>query len=367
VGSLLVIAYLVGVWNLVLVILGLLSRSSRGYEAVGASWGTVLAIVPAHNEAAVIETTVTELLRSGCMVLVVADRCSDGTAALAVRAGAMVYTVDQGNKGRAINQFLDESDLAFGFDCLTIVDCGTVVEAEYGGRVKEALLSYRYVQGWLHSSGRLSWVNVWGTWNFALFHAGGLGRRVLRLPAWVGGTGFAWRSTERVRFDGRCLVEDLELSLRLHSSGVDVGYCDLGVIDEKVSTLKESIRQRMRWARGNWWLVMHGRFLTWRVDDVMSVLGEVTSLVFGMVFVLVGVRYPLQLALSSVIYVIVGAAAMVRFGEIERFRPSLIVSVPFMAMVQGAVSLAALLTWRRTNWNRTEHQEGRRPVALPEA
>jgi cellulose synthase/poly-beta-1,6-N-acetylglucosamine synthase-like glycosyltransferase len=327
----------------------------------------VLAIVPAHNEAAVIETTVTELLRSGCVVLVVADRCSDGTAGLAVRAGAMVYTVDQGNKGRAINQFLDESDLAFGFDCLTVVDCGTVVEAEYGGRVKEALLSYRYVQGWLRSSGRLSWVNAWVTWNFALFHAGALGRRVLGLSGWIGGTGFAWRSTERVRFDGRCLVEDLELSLRLHSAGVDIGYCDLGVIDEKVSTLAASIRQRLRWSRGNWWLVFHGRFLTWRIDDVITVLNEITCLVLGGMFLWVGVRYPFYMMAWSIVYVIVGAAAMVRLGEEKRFRLSLLVSGPFMGMVQGGISLVALLTWRRTNWNRTEHKEGRRPVALPEA
>ena len=71
--------------------------------------GDVAVLIPAHNEAAGIEATLRGLrsqLRTGDRVLVVADNCSDDTAALARQAGAEViercHAVDRG-KGFALD------------------------------------------------------------------------------------------------------------------------------------------------------------------------------------------------------------------------------------------------------------------------
>ncbi|MGH8485060.1 MAG: glycosyltransferase, partial [Pseudomonas sp.] len=55
--------------------------------------GRVAVLVPAHNEASIIGATLASIgaqLHAGDRLLVVADNCSDDTAALAVAAGAEV-------------------------------------------------------------------------------------------------------------------------------------------------------------------------------------------------------------------------------------------------------------------------------------
>ena len=157
------------------------------------------------------------------------------------------------------------------------------------GEVCAALSRYAVAQSSIRPVGRLGLVGSWYAWLSGYQHVVAVGRAWLGLPAWIGGSGFCWRSDERVRFDERCLVEDLELSLRLHSSGDRVGYFMGEVYDEKPDSLRVSVRQRVRWARGGWWLLFHGRFLSWRLDDVITVLGPLVTLLCG-VFLAVGVR-----------------------------------------------------------------------------
>jgi cellulose synthase/poly-beta-1,6-N-acetylglucosamine synthase-like glycosyltransferase len=315
----------------------------------------VLAIVPAHNEEAVILETVYNLEYSGCTVVVVADRCTDSTVEICKREGFLVFEVDQGNKGRAINEFLNSSDLAAAFEGVAVVDCGTVVGASFAGLVIEALQEAPYVQGWLRSSGRLAWVNAWYSWNYALYHLTGLGRDLLGFSAMIGGTGFAWRSVEHVRFDDRCLVEDLELSLRLHSAGIKVAYADLQITDEKPATLKASFGQRLRWSRGAWWLFFHGRFLTWRLDDFCAVWGSCSSLFWGLGLGIAAVVAPGQLLVCVLVYMVIGSAGMVRLGQLDRFRWSLLISVPMMTVFEAIISVCALVTFNRKSWTRTSH------------
>jgi cellulose synthase/poly-beta-1,6-N-acetylglucosamine synthase-like glycosyltransferase len=84
-------------------------RRASASAVASRSDADVAVLIPAHNEAAGIEATLRCLqsqLRSGDRVLVVADNCSDDTAALARRAGAEViersHAVDRG-KGFALD------------------------------------------------------------------------------------------------------------------------------------------------------------------------------------------------------------------------------------------------------------------------
>lgn len=353
-ARLLIVFYVCGGWSLFLLLMGLVRRVEEG-RVVGCVGGRVVVLVPAHNEQAVIVDTVYGLEYAGCTVVVIADRCTDATVEICKREGFLVFEVDQGNKGRAINEYLDNSDLWKGFEGVAIIDCGTVVGASFGGLVVEALKTMPYVQGWLRSGGRRAWVNSWYSWNYALYHLTGLGRDLLGLPAMIGGTGFAWRSSERVRFDDRCLVEDLELSLRLHSGGVKVGYADLEVTDEKPWTVRGSFGQRLRWSRGAWWLFFHGRFMTWRVDDFCAVWGSISALFWGLGFVIAVGFAPVQVGLCVLGYMVVGSAGLVRLGQLDRFSWSLLIAIPCMTVLEGIISVCALLTFNRKSWTRTEH------------
>jgi cellulose synthase/poly-beta-1,6-N-acetylglucosamine synthase-like glycosyltransferase len=352
------VLYIVGIWNIVLVILGLVSwRSQESKAEWWSGWDRVLAIVPAHDEEVVVGSTVDCLMACGCTVVVVADGCSDGTVEIARAHGAAVYEVQERNKGAAINAYLEGSDLSEGFVGVTVVDCGTVVGLHYADRVVEALKGAEYVQGWLHSVGKLSWVGAWVSWQYGMMHLMALGRQLLGLPGWIGGTGFAWRSSEKVRFDRRFLTEDLELSLRVHGKGARVAYCDLGVLDEKPSTLRGLLGQHMRWARGHWVLLFHGRFLTWRIDDGFVVLSILCQLMAGFVMLYGWFVSPLFVLLTLSLYGIMGLAGMVKLGDGSRVRVSLLVGIPVLSVWSGFIALCALFTCRKRQWVRTAHNE----------
>jgi 1,2-diacylglycerol 3-beta-glucosyltransferase len=96
-------------------------------------------LVPAHNEAAGIGSTITSLQAldypaSAFRVVVIADNCTDETAAVAAAHGADVIVRQEPNRrGKgwalqyAINQLLDET--APTWDVLVVVDADTVVSA----------------------------------------------------------------------------------------------------------------------------------------------------------------------------------------------------------------------------------------------
>jgi cellulose synthase/poly-beta-1,6-N-acetylglucosamine synthase-like glycosyltransferase len=272
------------------------------------------------------------------------------------RAGAFVFEVDQGNKGLALNQFMDDSELWEGFEFLSCVDCGTTVGPEYGGRVVEALERVPVVQGWLHSAGRLSWVGAWASWQYGLYHLTAMGRRALHLSGWIGGSGFAWRSGLGLRFDARCLTEDLELSLRVHGRGLFVGYEDLGVYDEKPADVGAFWTQHIRWARGHWWLLLHGRWLTWRLDDTTVVLSIVLQAYFDTVLLINLVRFPLAMAGLLLVYGVLGLAGMVLLGDEGRLRWSLVWSMFALLGLSGIIAMVGLVTVGRRRWVRTPHE-----------
>jgi cellulose synthase/poly-beta-1,6-N-acetylglucosamine synthase-like glycosyltransferase len=83
----------------------------------------------------------------------------------------------------------------------------------------------------------------------------------------LGGNGQFVRLGELMRFGdapwSACLVEDLELGLRLHLAGVRVRYTPAGVVTQQaVVDIRRLLRQRARWAQGNLQCARHLRGLS---------------------------------------------------------------------------------------------------------
>jgi hypothetical protein len=102
-------------------------------EGVGTRF---LIIVPAHNEAAVIGDTVDSLVaaaRPGDTLLVVADRCTDDTAEIALARGAKVLSrTDDERPGRAaaISDGL-KTALELEWDAMVAIDADSIVESGF--------------------------------------------------------------------------------------------------------------------------------------------------------------------------------------------------------------------------------------------
>lgn len=224
-------------------------------------------LVPAHNEELGIAATVGSLQaldypRENFRILVIADNCSDQTAAVARACGADVLErFDDTKKSKgfaleyAIHRLRRDGDQIP--DALVVIDADT--------RADPGLLqafANRLVEGqeWMQayysvSNPDDSWRTRLMTIAFALFNGVWLaGQDKLGIGAALRGNGmaFAWRALERYPWKAYGLAEDLEFSWHLRLAGERVHFVpEAKVYGEIISdNAAASQSQRLRWEHG---------------------------------------------------------------------------------------------------------------------
>lgn len=233
----------------------------------------VIALVPAHNEEALIADTVTSLLaqtRRPDRILVVADNCTDRTPELAAEAGAEVFfTRDNSDKkAGGLNQALEQVLPGLGDDGFVLVMDGDsklaprfveaaleAMEPEVGAAGGLFMAARRsnlveYLQGneYIRYSREVSRSKkqakvVTGTG--ALFRA-----RALQQVAEARRTGVIPGSREQV-YDTLALTEDNELTLALKTLGWRcVSPSECVVLTDVMPSWRKLWTQRVRWQRG---------------------------------------------------------------------------------------------------------------------
>jgi cellulose synthase/poly-beta-1,6-N-acetylglucosamine synthase-like glycosyltransferase len=128
-----------------LTVLALASLAYRAPQPSGRTHPrTFLVLVPAHNEEALIGRTLDQInavKRDRDMVLVVADRCTDDTAAIARKAGAMVLERQPGEEpGRAAARQAGQAyALRHAWDAIVMIDADSVVEEGFFDACERAM------------------------------------------------------------------------------------------------------------------------------------------------------------------------------------------------------------------------------------
>jgi cellulose synthase/poly-beta-1,6-N-acetylglucosamine synthase-like glycosyltransferase len=221
-------------------------------------------IVPAHNESAVIERTVRSLLAvdwppSLRRAIVVADNCSDDTAALARAAGAEVLerTSDtERGKGFAL-AFAYKALIGEGWaDAVVVIDADTEVTPNllqaFASRIETGTQAMQAYSGVLNP--QVNWRTRLVTIAMTLMHrVRSRGRERLRVSSGVRGNGmcFVLPLLTQVPHRAFSIVEDLEYSVQLGYAGVSVACVDEAeVLAEMVSSNKAAESQRQRWEGG---------------------------------------------------------------------------------------------------------------------
>jgi len=219
-------------------------------------------LVPAHDEAGQIGATV-RLLREQSgprqSIVVIADNCSDETAALAAEAGARVIERDDPahvGKGFAISFGLRHLD-ADPPDVVILVDADCRVSA--GGLpilARAAATSGRPVQAEYllaapRTPGPLAVVGALAILLRNQVRPRGLRR--LGLPCHLTGSGmaFPWRVLREAPETGANLVEDLVMGIELALQGHPPLSCpEVQISSELPETQAAGLRQRRRWEHG---------------------------------------------------------------------------------------------------------------------
>jgi len=226
-------------------------------------------LVPACNEEAGIVRTVENLQQQAWprelfRVIVIADNCTDSTAALAYKAGAVVWerlSETKRGKGHAL-EFAFQKSLEEGFaQAVVVVDADSLLSANalkgFASRIAQGAMAIQAHYGVLEvkSSWRTRLMRV----AFAAFHGlRSLARERLGLSCGLRGNGmcFVSRLIGEVPHQAYSVVEDVEYSLLLGRAGHRVFYAaEVEVLGEMAGDEKASRPQRQRWEGGRFFLM----------------------------------------------------------------------------------------------------------------
>ena len=226
-------------------------------------------IVPAHNEATVIERTVASLRgiewpSDKFRVVVVADNCTDDTANLARAAGAEVwerFNTELRGKGYALAHAFELSREQGFADAVVVVDADTIVSTNlleaFASRLEQGVRAVQVDYGGLNPE--TSWRTRLMTIAMTAFHVV-RSRSRERLVATCGIRGNGWCLTHEllrhVPYKAFSLAEDLEFGIALGLADCRIAYADEAhVYGEMVSREGPARKQRERWERGRFALI----------------------------------------------------------------------------------------------------------------
>lgn len=222
---------------------------------------STVVLIPAHNEAAIISETLQSLchaLPDRTNVLVIADNCSDTTAAIVRELG---YTVlersdaEQRGKGYA---------LAYGRDhlCASPPECVIVFDADCRSDRQSLtdLATYccsrilpvqaRYIFEADRAASPKVQISNFAFWLKNVVRQRGAKR--IGGPAILTGTGmaFPWAIFEKLALATGNIVEDLALCVELTSSGRGPEFLEQALVTSEAANEGATLEQRARWEHG---------------------------------------------------------------------------------------------------------------------
>lgn len=224
---------------------------------------SIAVLVPAHNEATGISVTLKALLPclTSCdRLIVVADNCSDETAAVAQALNVTVierHDLEKRGKGYALDfglSFLasDPPDVVVVVDADCTVADNTIAQISHLAVIKQRPVQARYLLLQPANASPGAAVSILAFTVKNLVRPLGLAR--LGLPCLLTGTGmaFPWSMISRVSLASSNIVEDMQLSLDLLIAGYPAIFCgDAEVTGYLPQQQQAAESQRTRWEHGH--------------------------------------------------------------------------------------------------------------------
>lgn len=340
-----------------------LRRNEREVIISSCVRGAVVVLVPAHDEAAGLSSTLDQIvpqLAPGDRILVVADNCTDDTANIARRVGVeVIERNDDARRGKGYA-------LDFGVSHLKSKPPSVVVFVDADCRVAPGAIEKlalccthmdRPVQGLDLMTApddaphNLSIpVFAWRVNNLVR----PLGLSALGMPCRLMGTGmaFPWRIIEKANLNTGHVVEDLKLSLDLAIAGEAPIFCRSAVVTSEFPRTAEAAQeQRARWEGGHidimkvaipliFRAMAHGQWrpLVLALDVAIPPLTllllwtSCTFVLSGMVMIGGGPALPFMISLMAMMVSVLGIFAAWRYFARDVFSVhDLTAIVPFLA------------------------------------
>ncbi|WP_336497825.1 glycosyltransferase family 2 protein [Psychrobacillus sp. FJAT-51614] len=225
-------------------------------------------IIPARNEELVIEQLIKSIKNQNYPenmidIFVVADNCTDNTAQVAEKAGAIVrerFNKIKIGKGYALDYMLKIIENEYSsskYDGYFVFDADNLLDENYIAEMNKTFnQGYRVITSYRNSKNYdQNWISAgYALWFLHEAEYLNLPRMVLNSSCAVSGTGFLVHADVFKDNGGwihHLLTEDIEFSVSQIIKGEKIGYCRNAVFyDEQPVTFTQSWNQRLRWAKG---------------------------------------------------------------------------------------------------------------------
>lgn len=252
-----------------------------------------LVLVPAHNEERVIGDIISNLQKMDYPkelydFYIIADNCTDNTAQVARDMGAQVIVHEKETpdaptgKPIALKMALETiGHYDEKYDMLMIFDADNLVDTNMFREVNSQFIDKGrpdLIQCYLDSKnkdGVVAWFYYTSyTMTNRFFQ---LAKHRLGLNCTVGGTGYAITTSylhERGGWTTCSLTEDMEIQVAATLEGRRILWNhNTRVYDEKPTSFKASVRQKIRWAQGHWFVAIRntGKLFRQLFDRKLSV------------------------------------------------------------------------------------------------
>ncbi len=353
-----------------------------------------MAIIPAHNEAAVVANLIESLKNQDYPkdlydIYVIADNCTDNTAEIAKKAGAIVYErfdEKKKTKGFALQWFLAQKiEENAPYDAFCVFDADNIADKNFLKAMNKKLCQgENVVQGYRDIKNPS---DNWITAGYAIFYWTmnrfyHLARYNLGLSPLLNGTGFMVRFDviKPTGWDTKTLTEDIEFSLKNIIEGRKLGWAtDAIVYDEQPTSFKQSWSQRSRWTVGHIQcmkeytgllaVAVKEKKTLMNFDGLLYILGSIPMFIITLVLLL----------LNFVIYIAQGMTTAELLISILRYLiPTFLLPIltallimildkkPIRPMIKGLIFYPLFLgSWllinfkclfvRNTKWEKIEH------------
>ncbi|BCJ86521.1 glycosyltransferase family 2 protein [Effusibacillus dendaii] len=367
---------------------------------------TFAVIVAAHNEEEVIEPLIDNLKKMDYPkelydIYVICDNCSDGTANIVRKSGAIPcerFDETKRGKGYAIEWMLERLwAQEKQYDAVVMFDADNLAATDFLLHMNQKLVNgARVIQGYLDTKNPYdSWISI--SYCISYYFT----NRMWQLPRFnlglanaLGGTGICIESQllKEMGWGAHSLTEDVEFTARCVERGVyPVWAHDAIVYDEKPNTMKASWNQRLRWMQGHFdcasrflWplLVKSIKTRNWAMLDAALYLFQPMRLL--MIFLITVILY-LQWVMPSwwsvtdvqkllfptqywtiVSILIYAQLPLSMLLEKANWRAYVgLIGYPVFLLTWFPITVVAYFTKNNKTWSHTAHNRGIRVEELP--